>query len=179
MDFLVSEGMSEGTLPFSLKIFNKKIWPISTSGERTICILGSKKIRRLGLYLFSILSNVQTRPRHIRDYHFCITFDLEEESYICYAFWVPYEVYIKDFSKFHCFPPVLSSWWFSIHLLELEIQMWRIPPCHTSKVVSWHVDCWYELHLWWSLSKFGLKSQKVSKIDNIAENINFHQFLRL
>ena len=37
MDFLVSEGMSEGTLPFSLKIFNKKIWPISTSGERTIC----------------------------------------------------------------------------------------------------------------------------------------------
>ena len=24
MDFLVSEGMSEGTLPFSLKIFDKK-----------------------------------------------------------------------------------------------------------------------------------------------------------
>ena len=44
-----------------------------------------------------------------RPYHFCMTFDLEEESYICYAFWVPYEVYIKDFSKFHCFPPVLSS----------------------------------------------------------------------
>ena len=24
----------------------------------------------------------------IRDYHFCITFDFEDESYICYAFWV-------------------------------------------------------------------------------------------
>ena len=72
--------------------------------------------------------------------HFCITFDFEDESYICYAFWVPYEVYIKDFSKFHHFTLVLSSWWFSIHLLELEIQMWRIPPCHTSKVASWHVS---------------------------------------
>ena len=38
MDFLVSEGMSEGTLPFSLKIFDKKIWPISTSWERTISV---------------------------------------------------------------------------------------------------------------------------------------------
>ena len=98
-----------------------------------------------------------------RDYHFCITFDLEEESYICYAFWVPYEVYIKDFSKFHHLTPVLSSWWFSIHLLELKIQMSRIPPCHTSKVVSWHVDCWYELHLWWSLSKIWLKVSKTVK----------------
>ena len=41
--------------------------------------------------------------------HFCITFDFEDESYICYAFWVPYEVYIKDFSKFHHFTLVLSS----------------------------------------------------------------------
>ena len=45
----------------------------------------------------------------IRTCHFCITFDFEDESYICYAFWVPYEVYIKDFSKFHHFTPVLSS----------------------------------------------------------------------
>ena len=37
MEFLVSEGISEGTLPFSLKIFDKKIWPISTSGECTKC----------------------------------------------------------------------------------------------------------------------------------------------
>ena len=42
----------------------------------------------------------------IRPCHFCMTFDLEEECYICYAFWLPYEVYIKDFSKFDCFPPV-------------------------------------------------------------------------
>ena len=99
----------------------------------------------------------------IRTCHFCITFDFEDESYICYAFWVPYEVYIKDFSKFHHLTPVLSSWWFSIHLLELKIQMSRIPPCHTSKVVSWHVDCWYELHLWWSLSKIWLKVSKTVK----------------
>ena len=31
---------------------------------------------------------------NIRPYHFCMTFDLEEESAICYAFWFPYEVYI-------------------------------------------------------------------------------------
>ena len=92
-----------------------------------------------------------------------MTFDFEEECYICYAFWVPYEVYIKDFSKFHCFPPVLSSWWSSIHLLELKIQMWRIPPCHTSKVASWHVDYWYELHLWSSLSKIWLKVSKTGE----------------
>ena len=41
--------------------------------------------------------------------HFCITFDFEDESYICYAFWVPYEVYINNFSKFHHFTLVLSS----------------------------------------------------------------------
>ena len=73
------------------------------------------------------------------------------------------EVYIKDFSKFHHFTPVLSSWWFSIHLLELKIQMSRIPPCHTSKVASWHVDYWYDLHLWSSLSKIWLKVSKSGK----------------
>ena len=35
-----------------------------------------------------------------RPCHFCMTFDLELESYICYVFWVPYEVYIKDFQNF-------------------------------------------------------------------------------
>ena len=39
MEFLVSEGMSEGTWPFSLKIFDKKISAISISGECTNYIL--------------------------------------------------------------------------------------------------------------------------------------------
>ena len=111
-----------------------------------------------------------------RECHFCMTFDLEGECYICYAFWVPYEVYIKDFSKFHCFPPVLSSWWSSIHLLELKIQMWRIPPCHTSKVASWHVHSGYDLHLWSYLSKIWLK---VSKTCNISCFLQYCQFLTL
>ena len=111
-----------------------------------------------------------------RTCHFCITFDFEDESYICYAFWVPYEVYIKDFSKFHHFTPVLSSWWFSIHLLELKIQMSRIPPCHTSKVASWHVDYWYDLHLWSSLSKIWLK---VSKTGQNSCYLQYCQFLPL
>ena len=103
------------------------------------------------------LTNSRTAVSHIRNCHFCITFKFEDESYICYAFGVPYEVYIKDFSIFHHLTPVLSSWWFSIHLLELKIQMSRIPPCHTSKVVSWHVDYWYVFHLWSYLSKIWLK----------------------
>ena len=112
----------------------------------------------------------------IRPCHFCMTFDFEEESYICYALWVPYEVYIKDFSKFHCFPPVLSSCWSSIHLLELKIQMWRISPCHTSKVVSWHVHSGYELHLWSYLSKIWLK---VSKTCHISCFLQYCRFLPL
>ena len=111
-----------------------------------------------------------------RQSHFCMTFNLEEECYICYAFWVPYEVYIKDFSKFHHFTLVLSSWWFSIHLLELKIQMWRIPPCHTSKVASWHVDWRYELHLWSCLSKIW---PKVSKTCDISCFLQYFQFLPL
>ena len=98
-----------------------------------------------------------------RECHFCMTFDLEGECYICYAFWVPYEVYVKDFSKFHCFHPVLSSWCSSIHLLELKIEMWRIPPCHTSKVASWHIHWRYELHLLPSLSEIWLKVSKSVK----------------
>ena len=56
-----------------------------------------------------VFQDFENHMCHISKSHFCITFDFEDESYICYAFWVPYEVYIKDFSKFHCFPPVLSS----------------------------------------------------------------------
>ena len=80
-----------------------------------------------------------------RQYHFCITFDLEKESYICCAFWVPYEVYIKDFSKFHCFPPVLSSWWSSIHLLEnSSYQTWIVNQLESS--LTWFVK-WLELSI--------------------------------
>ena len=111
--------------------------------------------------------------------NFCMTFDLEEEPYICYAVWVPYEVYVKDFSKFHCFHPVLSSWCSSIHLLELKIEMWRIPPCHTSKVASWHVDCRYELHFWSYLGKILSKSPKTVKIWHYCSNHNFLHVFQL
>ena len=80
-----------------------------------------------------------------------------------YSFWVPLEVYIKRKSKIQCFGPVLSSWWFSIHLLELKIQLLWIPPCHTSKVASWHVDCRYDLHFWCYLGKILSKSLKTCK----------------
>ena len=80
-----------------------------------------------------------------------------------YSFWVPLEVYIKRKSKIQCFGPVLSSWRFSIHLLELKIQLLWIPPCHTSKVVSWLVDCWYEPYLWSFLSKNLLKVSKTGE----------------
>ena len=90
-----------------------------------------------------------------------------------YSFWVPLEVYIKRKSKIQCFGPVLSSWWFSIHLLELKIQLLWIPPCHTSKVASWLVDCWYEPHLWPYLSKNLLK---VSKTVKIWQKCRTHEF---
>ena len=66
---------------------------------------------------------------------------------------VPYEVYIKLFPKIQCFHPVLASWLSSIHLLEMTIFLLTTPPCHTSKVASWHVDWGYEPHFWSSLSK--------------------------
>ena len=42
----------------------------------------------------------------------------------------------------------------------------------SSKVAPWHVDCWYELHLWSFLAKFGLKSQKL-------KNVIFHVFCNI
>ena len=54
MEYLVSGGMSEGTLPFSLKIFDKKVWPISTFGECTKCWLHLILIK-LHLALTSVL----------------------------------------------------------------------------------------------------------------------------
>ena len=54
--------------------------------------------------------------------------------------------------------------------------MWRIPPCHTSKVVSWHVHWGYELHLWSSLSKVWLK---VSKTCDISCFHKYCQYLPL
>ena len=89
---------------------------------------------------------------------------------------IAYEVYMKDFSKFHFFLPFLSSWWSSIHLLQLKIQMWRIPPCYTSKAASWHVHWRYELHLFPFLSKIWLK---VSKTCDILCFLLYCQFLRL
>ena len=69
---------------------------------------------------------------NIRPSHFCMTLDLEEESYIYYSFWVLYEVYIKNFSKFHCFPPVLSSWLSSINwqILQQQPPMWPVMTGH-------------------------------------------------
>ena len=37
------------------------------------------------------------------------------------------------------------------------------PPCHTSKVASWHVDCRYDLHFWCYLGKILSKSWKTCK----------------
>ena len=57
MEFLVSEGMSEGTWPFSSKIFDKKNWPISTSGECTFCLINN--------FLFDHISLVPLYERWI------------------------------------------------------------------------------------------------------------------
>ena len=73
---------------------------------------------------------------------------------------------LRDFLKFRCFHPVLSSWWSSIHLLELKIQKSKITPCHTLKVASWSVHWGY---LWSSLSKIWLR---VSKTCN-SSHLNF------
>ena len=47
-----------------------------------------------------------------------MTLDLEEESYICYAYWVPYEVYIKDFSKFLCLGKTTNE----VHILNVHVK---------------------------------------------------------
>ena len=109
------------------------------------------------------LPNLEQAKIHLaRHYHFCMTFDLEKESLICYAFWVPHEVYIKDFSKFHCFSLVLSSWCLPPSSGDGNFFV-ELPPCHISKVVSWHVHWWYKLHLWSSQSKIWLKVSKSGK----------------
>ena len=72
--------------------------------------IGSRLNRNANVILWHKQTlQIESLKCKIRDYHFCITFDFEDESYICYAFWVPHEVYIKDFSKFHHLTPVLSS----------------------------------------------------------------------
>ena len=76
---------------------------------------------------------------------------------------VPYEVYIKLFSKIQCFHPVLASWLSSIHLLEMKFFLRWTPPCHASKVVSWHVDWGYEPHFWSYLGKILNYSWKTCK----------------
>ena len=54
---------------------------------------------------------------------------------MCDAFWVPYEVHLKDFSKFHSFPS--SSSVFLNPTSGVENSNVKNQPCHTSKVASW------------------------------------------
>ena len=53
------------------------------------------------------------------------------------------------------------------------------PPCHTSKVASWHVDCRYELQFWSYLSKILSKSPKTGKIWHYCSNPNFSHVFQL
>ena len=76
------------------------------------------------------------------------------------SFWVTDTGNISFSTQIHCFHQVLASWLSSISLLELKIFLLTTPPCHTSKVASWHVDCRYELHFWYYLSKILSKSWK-------------------
>ena len=79
------------------------------------------------------------------------------------SFWVTDTGNISFSTQIHCFHQVLASWLSSISLLELKIFLLTTPPCHTSKVASWHVDCRYELHFWYYLSKILSKSWKTCK----------------
>ena len=76
------------------------------------------------------------------------------------SFWVTDIGNISFSTQIQCFHQVLASWLSSISLLELKIFLLTTPPCHTSKVASWHVDCRYELHFWYYLSKILSKSWK-------------------
>ena len=79
------------------------------------------------------------------------------------SFWVTDTGNISFSTQIHCFHQVLASWLSSISLLELKIFLLTTPPCHTSKVASWHVDCRYDLHFWCYLGKILSKSWKTCK----------------
>ena len=79
------------------------------------------------------------------------------------SFWVTDTGNISFSTQIHCFHQVLASWLSSISLLELKIFLLTNPPCHTSKVASWHVDCRYDLHFWCYLGKILSKSWKTCK----------------
>ena len=63
MEFLVSEGMSEGALPFSLKIFDKKIWPVSTSGEGTLYFIYRIRLLTMMFWFVSVQNMVGKKIR--------------------------------------------------------------------------------------------------------------------
>ena len=86
------------------------------------------------------------------------------------SFWVTDTGNISFSTQIHCFHQVLASWLSSISLLELKIFLLTTPPCHTSKVASWHVDCRYELHFWSYLGKILSKSPKTGEIWHYCSN---------
>ena len=92
MEFLVSEGISEGTLPFSLKIFNKKIWPVSTSGE---CTKNTNRILPTWLWTHFSLSGTNAAihdscQNHAKNSFICVVFvDFANKS-IFFALVLPF-----------------------------------------------------------------------------------------
>ena len=89
------------------------------------------------------------------------------ESNICYAFWVKIPLFSSS-SVFLIVPNPPSG--------DGKFLLSTPPPCHTSKVASWHVDWRYELHLWSCLSKIW---PKVSKTCDISCFLQFCQILPL
>ena len=70
---------------------------------------------------FTLMYHIWSFSRH---YYFCMTFDLEKECLLS-PLWRVY----KGFFIFQSFSStlVLSSWWSSIHLLEMEIFLLSYP----------------------------------------------------
>ena len=95
------------------------------------------------------------------------------------SFWVTDTGNISFYTQIHCFHQVLASWLSSISLLELKIFLFTTPPCHTSKVASWHVDCRYDLHFWSYLGKILSKSPKTGEIWHYCSNHNFSHVFQL
>ena len=95
------------------------------------------------------------------------------------SFWVTDTGNISFSTQIHCFHQVLASWLSSISLLEMKIFLLTTPPCHTSKVASWHVDCRYELHFWSYLGKILSKSPKTGEIWHYCSNHNFLHVFQL
>ena len=95
------------------------------------------------------------------------------------SFWVTDTGNISFSTQIHCFHQVLASWLSSISLLEMKFFLLTTPPCHTSKVASWHVDCRYELHFWSYLGKILSKSPKTGEIWHYCSNHHFLHVFKL